>query len=68
MAELGLGSRPVVVLELDIARERAIGGLSWLGCQIEQIKNTGHPVKFEFQINNQPSMSVSCLIVEYTLY
>lgn len=46
----GLGTQACVVLES--VPSLADAGSSGLGCQIEPTKNTGHPVKFEFQINN----------------
>lgn len=54
----GLGTQACVVLEKDTAREGAIGGLSWLECQMEQMKNTGHPVRL--QINNHEDERVPC--------
>lgn len=64
----GLGTQACVVLESVPSLVGAVADFSGLGCQIEPTKNTGHPVKFEFQINNQPSMSVSRVIVGYTSY
>ena len=47
---MGLGPQPGWSWSRDVAREVSVGGLSWLGCQIEQIKNAGHSEKSEFQI------------------
>lgn len=53
-----------MVLESDTEREGEVDGLSWLGCHTASTKNTGHPVKFEFQINNRISMNVSRVTIE----
>lgn len=65
---MGLGPQPGWSWSRDAAREVAVGGLARLGCQIEQIKNTGHSEKSEFQIEQRTYFTISMSYIWAILY